>query len=27
VRGPDAPAGARIKVIGSDGTVLKVTAA
>ncbi len=27
VRGPDAPAGARIKVSGSDGTVLIVTSA
>lgn len=27
VRGPDTPAGARIKVIGADGTVLNVEAA
>ncbi len=27
VRGPDAPAGARIKVIGADGSVLDVTSA
>jgi hypothetical protein len=27
VRGPDAPAGARIKVIGADGSVLTVTGA
>lgn len=27
VRGPDAPAGARIKVTGADGSVLRVTAA
>jgi inner membrane protein len=27
VRGPDAPAGARIKVTGADGSVLTVTAA
>jgi membrane protein implicated in regulation of membrane protease activity len=27
VRGPDAPAGARVKVTGADGTVLTVTAA
>ena len=27
VRGPDAPAGARIKVTGADGSVLNVTAA
>ena len=27
VRGPDAPAGARVKVIGAEGTVLNVTSA
>ncbi len=27
VRGPDAPAGARVKVTGADGTVLTVTSA
>jgi inner membrane protein len=27
VRGPDAPAGARVKVTGADGSVLNVTAA
>ena len=27
VRGPDAPAGARIKVVGAEGSVLMVTAA
>ena len=27
VRGPDAPAGARIKVVGADGSVLTVTVA
>jgi membrane protein implicated in regulation of membrane protease activity len=27
VRGPDAPAGARIRIVGADGSVLTVTAA
>ena len=27
VRGPDAPAGARVKVTGAEGTVLTVTSA